>query len=60
MIARRYEGLIADPTPLNLISVMAELPFMVSKRTKDKNPQYAVSTPKIKDRISSQVDSFLG
>lgn len=60
MIARRYGGLIADPTPLNLISVMAELPSMVSERTKDKNPQYAVSMPKIKGRISSQVDSFLG
>ncbi len=60
MIARRYEGLIANPTPLNLISVMAELPSMVSERTKDKNPQYAVSMPKIKGRISSQADSFLG
>lgn len=60
MVARRYEGLIANPTPLNLISVMAELPSMVSERTKDKNPQYAVSMPKIKGRISSQADSFLG
>jgi hypothetical protein len=37
MVARRYEGLIANPTPLNLISVMTELPSTILQRTRGKN-----------------------
>jgi len=37
MVARRYDGLIANPTPLNLISVMTELPSTILQRTRGKN-----------------------
>lgn len=42
MVARRVDGLIANPTPLNLISVMTELPSTILQRTRGKNIWIAI------------------
>ena len=52
MIAKQVQGLLANPTPINLAFTMLELPFLIMQRTRGKNTWILLQT------ITQQISKY--